>query len=59
MRKVDIQVKEVLSPDLVWINLVVSEAIAKVEDLLRKEKTFPKDLRILAANLIQARKTKI
>ena len=36
----------------------VSEAITKVEDLLRKDTAFAKVLRILAENLIKGRKRK-
>ena len=36
----------------------VSEAITKVEDILRKDTAFAKGLRILAENLIKGRKRK-
>jgi REP element-mobilizing transposase RayT len=39
-------------------SVTVSEAIAKVEDLLRKDIAFAKGLRILAENLIKGRKRK-
>jgi len=38
--------------------VTVSEAITKVEDLLRKNTAFVKGLRILAENLIKRRKRK-
>jgi hypothetical protein len=39
-------------------SVTVSEAIAKVEDLLQKDTAFAKGLRILAENLIKGRKRK-
>jgi len=39
-------------------SVTVSEAIPKVEDLLRRDKAFAKDLKILAENLIKGRKRK-
>jgi len=39
-------------------SVTVTEAITKVEDLLQEDKAFPKDLRILAENLIKGRKRK-
>jgi putative transposase len=39
-------------------SVTVSEAITKVEDLLRKDTAFAGDLRILAENLIKGRKRK-
>jgi len=39
-------------------SVTVSEAIAKVEDLLRKDIAFAKGLRILAEDLIKGRKRK-
>ena len=39
-------------------SVTVSESIAKVEDLLRKDTAFATGLRILAENLIKGRKRK-
>ncbi len=37
-------------------SVTVSEAIAKVEELLRKDKTFAKELKLLTENLVKGRK---
>ena len=39
-------------------SVVVSEAITKVEDLLRKDVAFAKELDLLTKNLIKGRKRK-